>query len=203
MTNFKRRVVGLVIIAVGICAAMPFRTDIAQPPAETSDLKGGDRVLPSSQTSFALRSGFSQQEPSLQLQLAIEPLVSATPSPARQPAPEVRPAAETFKRLVLRKEALKEPPRVASNFERFTETVPSESVSLADEQEVSKAERRHQISDGDTLERIALRYFGDREQWRAIFEANRNVLSTPDILPIGQEITIPRLSDDDGLVPVQ
>ncbi len=50
---------------------------------------------------------------------------------------------------------------------------------------------RHRIADGDTLSRLAERYLGDANQYLRIFEANRNGLSAPDVLPVAVEIVIP------------
>ena len=57
-------------------------------------------------------------------------------------------------------------------------------------------QRTHKIVDGDTLYYLAERYLGSGERYLAIFEANRHVLSDPDILPIGRELRIP--SNDDA-----
>ncbi len=51
--------------------------------------------------------------------------------------------------------------------------------------------RTHRIADGDTLPDLAQRYLGDKTRALEIFEANRHILPSPEILPIGQEITIP------------
>ncbi len=51
--------------------------------------------------------------------------------------------------------------------------------------------RRHEIVAGDTLELLAQRYFGDRDRQLEIYEANRDVLVHPRLLPIGVEISIP------------
>jgi nucleoid-associated protein YgaU len=51
--------------------------------------------------------------------------------------------------------------------------------------------RRHRIVDGDTLRRLAERYLGAADQYLAIFEANRDVLFDPRLLPIGFEIVLP------------
>ncbi|MCF1644589.1 LysM peptidoglycan-binding domain-containing protein [Streptomyces indiaensis] len=42
---------------------------------------------------------------------------------------------------------------------------------------------------GDTLARIALTFYGDRERWPEIAEANN--LTQPDKLEEGQQLTIP------------
>jgi hypothetical protein len=51
---------------------------------------------------------------------------------------------------------------------------------------------RHRIVDGDSLEKLAARYLGDRARWPEIFRRNALKLSHPEILPIGVEIEIPR-----------
>lgn len=52
-------------------------------------------------------------------------------------------------------------------------------------------QRTHRIVDGDTLPDLAQRYLGDKSRALEIFEANRHILPSPEILPIGQEIRIP------------
>ena len=49
---------------------------------------------------------------------------------------------------------------------------------------------RHKIVDGDTLRGLAERYLGSAERWEEIYAANRNVLSSPELLPIGVELKI-------------
>src|SRR5262249_39331918 len=42
--------------------------------------------------------------------------------------------------------------------------------------------RRHTVREGDTLVRLAREYYGDGEKSAAIYEVNRDVLSSPDDL---------------------
>jgi hypothetical protein len=51
--------------------------------------------------------------------------------------------------------------------------------------------RTHKIVDGDTLGALAERYLGSADKAQEIFQANRDVLPTPEILPIGAELKIP------------
>ena len=55
----------------------------------------------------------------------------------------------------------------------------------------AKPHKRHTIHDGDTLESLAVRYLGDSQRAAEILELNRNVLSNPELLPIGMTIVIP------------
>jgi nucleoid-associated protein YgaU len=50
----------------------------------------------------------------------------------------------------------------------------------------------HKIIDGDSLAMLAERYLGSASRAMEIYEANRNVLAHPEILPIGMELRIPR-----------
>jgi phage tail protein X len=51
--------------------------------------------------------------------------------------------------------------------------------------------RTHKIVDGDTLESLADRYLGSADRSLEIYEANRDVLPTSKLLPIGVELKIP------------
>jgi nucleoid-associated protein YgaU len=53
------------------------------------------------------------------------------------------------------------------------------------------ARQTHKVVDGDTLASLAERYLGTKDGAAAIFEANRDVLSNPAILPIGAELKLP------------
>jgi phage tail protein X len=53
----------------------------------------------------------------------------------------------------------------------------------------------HVIVDGDTLASLATRYLGDASRAHELFEANRDVLSDPDVLPIGRRLTLPSVED--------
>jgi nucleoid-associated protein YgaU len=68
---------------------------------------------------------------------------------------------------------------------------------------------RHTVEDGDTLTKIALRYLGRADAYRRIYDLNRDVLSTPDLLPIGAVLQIPasdspltRVEDSPAMMPV-
>jgi hypothetical protein len=51
--------------------------------------------------------------------------------------------------------------------------------------------RTHMVVDGDTLAKLADRYLDDPELDDEIFRLNRDVLTSPDLLPIGVELRIP------------
>ncbi len=49
----------------------------------------------------------------------------------------------------------------------------------------------HTVQSGETLSSIAKHYYGDANEYRAIFEANKDKLSDPDKIQVGQELVIP------------
>ena len=48
------------------------------------------------------------------------------------------------------------------------------------------------VQSGDSLSKIAKRIYGDANQWRRIFEANRDQIENPDLIHPGQVFRIPR-----------
>lgn len=51
--------------------------------------------------------------------------------------------------------------------------------------------KTHKIVDGDSLPALAKRYLGSEAQANVLFEANRDVLRDPSVLPIGKTLCIP------------
>lgn len=49
----------------------------------------------------------------------------------------------------------------------------------------------HRVRDGDTLSSLARDYLGSSKRYLEIYEANRDVLASPDLLPIGAELKLP------------
>jgi nucleoid-associated protein YgaU len=49
----------------------------------------------------------------------------------------------------------------------------------------------HRVRDGDTLSNLAERYLGRGDRYLEIFELNREVLTSPNLLPIGASLKIP------------
>ncbi len=51
----------------------------------------------------------------------------------------------------------------------------------------------HQVRPGETLGSIAQQYYRDANRWQVIYEANRNVLTSPDAVQPGMRLVIPPL----------
>lgn len=55
----------------------------------------------------------------------------------------------------------------------------------------SSATKEYVVVKGDTLSKIAKREYGHANDWKRIFEANRDILDDPDRIFPGQKLKIP------------
>jgi len=53
------------------------------------------------------------------------------------------------------------------------------------------AVKTYTVVSGDTLSKIAQKFYGKAGEYMKIFEANKNQLSDPDKIQVGQELVIP------------
>ena len=52
-------------------------------------------------------------------------------------------------------------------------------------------DRTYTVVKGDSLSKIAKRFYGDAQQWKRIFEANKDQIKDPDLIHPGQTFRIP------------
>jgi nucleoid-associated protein YgaU len=67
----------------------------------------------------------------------------------------------------------------------------SMGIGMSGSRVVGESARTHRIVNGDSLPTLAKRYLGSEQRAGEIFEANLDLLSSPDALPIGVELRIP------------
>ena len=63
--------------------------------------------------------------------------------------------------------------------------------TVRDSGDACSAEQWHEVTKGESLWKIAERYYGDGSLYPKIFEANRDVLKDPDRIKVGQRLRIP------------
>jgi nucleoid-associated protein YgaU len=68
---------------------------------------------------------------------------------------------------------------------------PDLTVDLALDPALPVPARLHEVRSGETLSKIAKQYYGDSAKYPRIFEANRDQLSNPDLIKVGQKLKIP------------
>lgn len=165
------------ILAVGVTLSLPFRQHPSPfPPTSTHR-----------QDELALRvSSKGSARP-----------VTASVSTTANPNPAAKPQlTKSAKSMAL-------PPRMAASFGEATERphtnapppiVPFREIQgvHVDDTRQRRPLRKHRVVDGDSLESLAQRYLGDAARANEIFDANRDVLESPDLLPLKVKLTIPR-----------
>ena len=160
----------LCVLLGGVCAALMFRCDPPGPAAAQqlrirSRNMATSRVAPSQDSHGTLPGETSPP----------------APSPAARPAVVVKPL-----------DRQSSPPPLAP---KYPETRPSSNSRWGESMEmmlpIKEMAHSHRIVDGDTLEGLAQRYLGSASRAREIFDANRDVLADPKLLPIGAELKIP------------
>ena len=68
---------------------------------------------------------------------------------------------------------------------------PSTAVNAAAAPAENVKARTHTVQKGDTLQSLALKYYGTRSAWDKIYQVNRSLLASKDQLKIGQQLLIP------------
>jgi len=73
------------------------------------------------------------------------------------------------------------------------DSVGGEGVEVRVVQRADKSEkfRFYTVASGDSLGSIAIKFYGDFDRYTAIYEANRQILSSPDRIRRGQRLVIP------------
>jgi nucleoid-associated protein YgaU len=71
--------------------------------------------------------------------------------------------------------------------------VQSGSASKAATPGNQEREVTYTVQSGDSLSKIARDKYGDGAKWKAIFEANRDQISNPDLIHPGQVLKIPSI----------
>lgn len=76
---------------------------------------------------------------------------------------------------------------------RNTEMVIPALSHVTEVEETTITVKKHVVQQGDTLSKIASKYYNDSTKWNKILDNNRKILKNQNSLKIGQELTIPDL----------
>ena len=63
----------------------------------------------------------------------------------------------------------------------------------APEEDKEEVEDYYEVKPGDSLSKIAKKYYGNAMKYPVIFEANKEVIKNPDLIYPGQKLRIPKL----------
>jgi len=167
--------VGILLVGTGLASL--FRRS---PPAQEASLAGP-------------REGILFRQPATQLPGGL----NAPAPPRRIPSQPNRSVSKTLpspSAVVLTSAVSSDPPGLPKSYP-YPESSATRrggmgfGLSAADAR--ASSTQTHKIADGDTLPELARAYLGSASRASQIFQANRDVLTNPDILPIGAELKIP------------
>jgi len=190
MLSRKRWILATGILVAGCCAALPFSRRAVddsyhhQPPQVPSTPENGGPQLHLAIGAYPEAANRSQAA-GIQDHNRIQSFQLRVPVPAarkRGPVEPVPTIEDSYPPLIHGPL----PPPVTIHGDVLETGVPGlPSFAGAGEP------RYHRIQDGDTLRALAERYLGDAGQDKAIYELNRSILVSPDLLPLGQTLRIP------------
>jgi nucleoid-associated protein YgaU len=179
MDRGARIVLACVVLVGGILLAMPFRRparpDVRPEPSRRPQAALGEQNA----------AGVGELLPPARTTVQIEPAVTRPPGSFSPPA-----------RRSTASDGMAPPPELPKVYPRSDSEAEDSAYPWAEADspgvEASDPEARtHKIVDGDTLANVAERYLGDPGREWEIYEANRNRLENPNLLPIGLELKIP------------
>ena len=88
-------------------------------------------------------------------------------------------------------EVITEEPKIA---ERVPPDIEETIAVLETKQEDVSVKVIHKVKPNDSLFKISRKYYGDETEWYKIYEANKDEMSGPNTIYIGQELLIPEIT---------
>lgn len=198
--RLSRLIPFLLVLVVGFCAAWPFRHMPLPPeevPAEVVPLALTDPTPPA-HVQRAVSSSISPAS-------GLEAVAETSPTESLATAPSTLAPADGGGQETMRLtsgsvttrdplERLTPPPPLPATFGALplegSDWQPAAMPHALQFSPEARA-RPYRLRDGDTLESLAERFLGDAGRADEIFQANRQVLAHPDLLPVGKTIMIP------------
>jgi len=106
-----------------------------------------------------------------------------TPPQASLDSMDAAPTSDAF--------ATYEPPPAETTVEADATRTPDSADTSSDELLTPVGGQVYTVQKGDTLYKLARRFYNDQARWRDIWEANKTRLTDPSKLQIGMKLIIP------------
>lgn len=173
--KYRRMAIAGGVLAVGIVVALLFRKPQETAPDQTS----------------AIASNTFAVAPHAPAETSDETLTEATPQIPAPAKPRDPPATATADFQWIDPV----PPPLDLQYpgvgEKLFNSQPFTASAGQPDEQPAIPRRTHRVKDGDTLRSVAVRYLRDPERAREIFDENRDLLSDPELLPVGALLRIP------------
>lgn len=178
--------------------------DMSQLPRETTTVLPPVTPQPSPQTLTPVPQPQPQPQPHQQAVVAPTPVPAPVPQPKPQPVAQPQPSPTPPTRAAIKPPPPPKPKPTPTPQRVTTVTNHQPKVHVSQPAPAPKppppkatptvetpAGRTHIVRQGDTLESLALQYYGTRAQWEKIYKANTDALPSKRDLQVGQRLTIP------------
>lgn len=160
-------------VGISFTGCARIQTKVVEKPRVDQEIQGNRGYLKGSGPEGGPRSSTRQM-----LETNIELPTGAELNPWRKHPKESAPA-------VTRASRAQEPMESAESIPPIVESPESESVSAPE------AGTTYVVQKGDTLEKIAKKFYGSTKKWYRIYKANKETLKSPDRIRPGQKLVIP------------
>ena len=174
----KRWMVGLGILFAGYCAAIPFQRQASDRHDRNQKL-----AVPNTDSQLQLLLLAAGSNPTNPPSLGIEDHHRIESLQLNVPPPQTAPG-----------KPIQRVPSIEDRYPPGIRSLGQHEDKLSTGQSAAKGTARvhyHRIQDGDTLRTLAKHYLGDDDLAASIYDANRSILASPDLLPLGQQLRIP------------
>ncbi|MFC1624100.1 LysM peptidoglycan-binding domain-containing protein [Candidatus Omnitrophota bacterium] len=74
---------------------------------------------------------------------------------------------------------------------RKPQVVYQKPAALEEKDKKEERDKIYIVEEGDTIQKISKKMYGTTKKWEKIYEANRNILKSPDLIRPGQKLVIP------------
>jgi LysM repeat protein len=115
----------------------------------------------------------------------------ATAAPRSEPAPAPVVAKERPVPLEVKAKTATAEEKTKPIAKQPTPSAEKTTASIATARTTKSAAEEYTVKAGDTLSKLAQRYYNSMSKWERIYEANREILKNPNYIYIGQKLMIP------------
>lgn len=188
---------GLLGVALGASGCARITTQVVDKPRVDQELEGNRGYLVGSGPAPTQRKTtrrMVQTDVEMPTWEELHPWRKPAKAEARVPvaAPSAAPEYSVWEEKAPRPDTRAwQPPAVVEEPEPALSPLPSQPLAT------------YTVEKGDTLEKISEKFYGTTRKWRRIYEANQDVLRSPNRVYPGQKLTIPSLEEESSRAPAE
>ena len=176
--------IAVLMMFLGAAGCARITAQVVEKPRVDQELNGGNRgYLKGSAPAAAPRKTTRQV---IQADVELATLNEMTPWPKKKPAASPAPMTSVSPSASREEPASPVAPWRPEPREELAEPIQPQAMAPSE-----PASTTYTVKAGDTLDKIAVKVYGDSNQWRRIYKANQDRLKSPNRIYPGQKLVIP------------